>query len=456
MDHPRRGDRRRDHIGGTARRAPLRRQGLSPDRGSRRRGYGAVVSDFMNKAKDALGDLKNNPLLDKAEDIAEDKAAGGRHGRVDRRQGRRRHRPDPGDQGLISDDEIPEPGRGHGFLLLPPGRGCAGGRDLCRLLAGGPWDPTLFAGSLGTASEFSNANRFFGGVRCQSLDYTPAVDRWADGEDPMSAEVPMQASYEDKPGVPDRIFVDLDDAAFARQVHSWTRLMAEHTVAAPSVLHLHHLTPMHEAIRVLWPEVPVITHLHGTELKMLAAVRDGRIPDQPGRFSRTWVARMRRWAGESDRLVVISPQNRQLAIDLLDVDPARVTLIANGVDTETFSPRVRTTAHRLTQWKRWLVDDPRGWCPGGAEGSVSYEADDLVAFTDEAGQAVPVVVFAGRFLRFKRVQLSDRGPSLDAVDHGPPIRARDRWWLPRRVGGRASIRHRPPRRRRGRVLHRLA
>ena len=78
----------------------------------------------------------------------------------------------------------------------------------------------------------------------------------------MSAAVPMQGSYEDKPGVPDRIFVDLDDAAFARQVHSWTQLMAEHTVAAPTVVHLHHLTPIHEAIRVLWPAVPVITHLH--------------------------------------------------------------------------------------------------------------------------------------------------------------------------------------------------
>jgi len=35
------------------------------------------MSDFLNKAKDALGDLKDNPLLDKAEDIAEDKAAEG-------------------------------------------------------------------------------------------------------------------------------------------------------------------------------------------------------------------------------------------------------------------------------------------------------------------------------------------------------------------------------------------
>ena len=31
----------------------------------------------MDKAKGALGDLKNNPLFDKAEDIAENKAAEG-------------------------------------------------------------------------------------------------------------------------------------------------------------------------------------------------------------------------------------------------------------------------------------------------------------------------------------------------------------------------------------------
>ncbi|HEX6659806.1 MAG TPA: glycosyltransferase family 4 protein [Ilumatobacter sp.] len=292
-----------------------------------------------------------------------------------------------------------------GFYFFPRGGGAQVARYLCRALAGGPWDPILFAGSLGSASEFSNAGRFFGGVRCQSLDYTPAADRWAAGEDPMSAAVPMHASYEDKPGVPDRIFLELDDAAFARQVDSWMQLIAGHTVRAPSVVHLHHLTPIHEAVRRLWPAVPVITHLHGTELTMLVSVRDGTIPDHAGRFSGTWVARLRRWAGESDRLVVISAQNHQLALDLLDVDPARVTMIANAVDTEMFSPRVRSTAQRLSVWKRWLVDEPRGWVPGGAEGSISYESDDLAAFTDETGQPVPVVVFAGRFMRSKRVKL---------------------------------------------------
>lgn len=48
---------------------------------------------------------------------------------------------------------------------------------------------------------------------------------------------------------------------------------------------------------------------------------------------------------------------------------------------------------------------PRGWRPGGAEGSIRYTAHDLSAFTDDAGRPVPVVLFAGRFLRFKRLQL---------------------------------------------------
>lgn len=35
------------------------------------------MSDFLDKAKDAVGGLKDNPLLDSAEDLAEDKAKEG-------------------------------------------------------------------------------------------------------------------------------------------------------------------------------------------------------------------------------------------------------------------------------------------------------------------------------------------------------------------------------------------
>ncbi len=56
-------------------------------------------------------------------------------------------------------------------------------------------------------------------------------------------------------------------------------------------------------------------------------------------------------------------------------------------------------------WHRCLVDEPRGWSPGCPEGSIHYATDDLRAFTDDDGQQVPVVMFAGRFMQFKRLQL---------------------------------------------------
>lgn len=292
-----------------------------------------------------------------------------------------------------------------GFYFYPRGGSAQVARYLCRAMAGGRWCPTLFAGSLGTATESSNAGRFFSGVRCESLDYSSARDRWTSGGDPMTAAIPMHASYEDKASVPDRVFLDLDRAAFASQVRSWKLFLSEHTIAAPSVVHLHHLTPMHEAVRTLWPAVPLITHLHGTELKMLASVQGGSLSNRTARSTCEWVERMRRWAARSDRIVVVSEQDRQLAADLLPINVARIATIANGVDTEVFSPRVRQPAERLAQWKRWLVDDARGWLPNGPEGSIRYHADDLSAFTSPDGQPVAVVLFAGRFLRFKRLQL---------------------------------------------------
>jgi glycosyltransferase involved in cell wall biosynthesis len=292
-----------------------------------------------------------------------------------------------------------------GFYFFPRGGSAQVARYLCRALAVGRWSPTLFAGSLGAAAEASNSGRFFREIRCRSLDYSPARARWLAGRDPMSGRVPMHASYEAKPDVPDKVFVDLDDAAFDRQVCSWVHFLSQNAAAPPSVVHLHHLTPMHEAVRTLWPQVPVVTHLHGTELKMLAAVREGALAGASGRFAAEWEARMLRWARESERLVVVSDQDHQLAVDLLHVDPNRLSTIGNGVDTEVFVPRARPLAERLARWRRWLVDDPKGWRPDAAEGSISYRPSDLAAFTDDEGRAVPVILFVGRFMQFKRLQL---------------------------------------------------
>jgi len=291
-----------------------------------------------------------------------------------------------------------------GFYFFPRGGSAQVARYLCRALAGSPWRLTLFSGSLGTSSDTSNAERFFGGIECRSLDYSPAKASWATGRDSMLAAVPMHASYEDRPQVADRVFVDLDDAAFNRQVTGWTKFLSVQT-CTPSVLHLHHLTPIHEAAMGLWPDTPVVTHLHGTELMMLAAERAGRRSRHGSPFGVEWVERMRRWAAASDRLVVVSSHDRELAGELLEVDPERFAIVANGVDTEVFTIRVPRFCDHRARWTRWLVDDPRGWRPGGDEGSIRYEHDDLAAFSDDAGEPVPVVLFVGRFLRFKRLQL---------------------------------------------------
>jgi glycosyltransferase involved in cell wall biosynthesis len=291
-----------------------------------------------------------------------------------------------------------------GFYFFPRGGSAQVARYLCRALVGGHWKPTLFAGSVGGLDDSSNARRFFGGIDCEALDYSPAMADSRTGGDAMAADVPMHASYEDKPGVPDRIFLDLDDAAFRRQVDSWARFFAARKAGRPDVVHLHHLTPMHSAIRDLWPDVPVITHLHGTELKMMASVREGTVA-ATGRFSESWIERMRAWAAASDRVVVAGALDEQLAGELLPVDPNRIATIAGGVDTEVFSPRDLTPTRRLAMWKRWLVDEPRGWLPGGSAGSIRYQESDLSAFIDPDGKPVPVVLFAGRFLRFKRLQL---------------------------------------------------
>ena len=292
-----------------------------------------------------------------------------------------------------------------GFYFYPRGGSAQVARYLARALDDGPWAPIVVAGSLGGPGEPSHAGQFFAPTRCVSVDYTPAHQRWAQGGDPMAELVPLHGSFEDKPGVPDRVVLDLDDAAYELQVASWVRHFAAGTTTEPSLLHLHHLTPMHAAAGALWPSVPIVTHLHGTELKMLAQIRDGSLANCPGRFADAWVHRMRHWAAMSARLVVVSAMDHQLALELLPVHESRVVTIANGVDTEVFSRVRHSPAERMQRWRRWLVDDPKGWRPGEGEGSVRYSSDDLTALTDDTGEPVPVVLFVGRFMRFKRLQL---------------------------------------------------
>jgi glycosyltransferase involved in cell wall biosynthesis len=281
------------------------------------------------------------------------------------------------------------------LFFFPRGGSAYVARHLTRLLPGVGWEPTLVAGSLGAPGDATHAPGFFAGTDVRPVDYTAA----GHAVDPLEAEVPFQPSYEDRPGAPDRVFARVGDGPYERLVTAWEKALGQAGAAAADVLHLHHLTPANEAAARSLPAVPVVGHLHGTELLMLREIQAGPPPHWV--HARAWAERMRRWAGRCDRLVVQSADAAAQARTLLGVDPAKVSCVPNGVDIARFDRRPAGGDERLAFWRRWLVDDPQGWDGSGVPGSVRYAERDLDPFR-EGG---PVLLYVGRFTAVKRVGL---------------------------------------------------
>jgi glycosyltransferase involved in cell wall biosynthesis len=281
-----------------------------------------------------------------------------------------------------------------GLAFFPRGGSAHVARNLAAALGGAGWDVTVLSGSVTRPGEPGDAREFYAGLDVRPLDMTAALD----APDPMRADPPMHPSYEDRPGAPDRVFAALDDDAYERQVAAWCRALQSAGAATADILHLHHLTPIHEAAARVAPGAPVVGHLHGTELLMLEAIeRD------PGRWphAAAWAQRMRDWAAACERVILLSDTQMLRAEQLLGIDEERCVLVPNGFDPHAFAPRhVDHRAH----WRRHLVDQPQGWAPGDGPGSVRYTDADLEAFTDDLGET-PVLMYVGRFTEVKRVPL---------------------------------------------------
>ena len=208
--------------------------------------------------------------------------------------------------------------------------------------------------------------------------------------DPLLAEPPLHPSYEDRPGAPDRWMASLDDGVLEHQVRAWAGALLRAGAREADVLHLNHLTPLNAAAARVAPEVPVVGHLHGTELLMLEELA----PEHP------WRQRLGEWARRCERLIVLSDTQVARAQALLDIDPARCERIANGFDPARFDRR--PAPDRAAHWRRHLVDEPRGWRPGEGAGSVAYATDEV----EEAfAPGNPVLLYVGRFTAVKRVGL---------------------------------------------------
>jgi glycosyltransferase involved in cell wall biosynthesis len=280
------------------------------------------------------------------------------------------------------------------LFFFPRGGSAQVARALARALPAAGWQLALAAGSLGRWGEPGHAPSFFAGLDVHPLDYSPALER----ADPLTAPVPFAPSYEDRPHAPDGVFAAVDDAAYERLVAAWIEVLARAGAGRADVLHLHHLTPANEAAARGFPSVPVVGQLHGTELAMLRTIEAGAPPGW--RYAQDWGRRLRAWARRCALLVVPPGAEAEVAL-LIGLDRARLRGLPSGVELERFSRRPLAAAERLAFWRRWLVEQPRGWDQSGRPGSIAYGAEELDPF--RAGS--PVFLYVGRYTGVKRLPL---------------------------------------------------
>src|SRR6266487_4379263 len=217
-----------------------------------------------------------------------------------------------------------------GLMFFPRGGSAHVTRSLARELVKLGCKVTIVCGSLRIAGRPGDAREFFAGLDVRPVDYTAALQ----ADDPLRADPPMHPSYEDRPGAPDRVFATVDDATYEHLVASWERFLQDAGAAQADVLHLHHLTPLNAAAARAAPEVPVIGHLHGTEMLMLETINQG--PPAHWVYAQNWARRMRHWATTCQRLVISSATQLVRAQALLPIDTARCIILPNGFDPVHF------------------------------------------------------------------------------------------------------------------------
>jgi glycosyltransferase involved in cell wall biosynthesis len=221
----------------------------------------------------------------------------------------------PGYVDVLSTSLSHRPRALQGLFFFPRGGSAHVARSLAAALPPTGWDVTVLSGSLPPDGD---AAEFYDGVDIRPVEV---------------ADLSFEASL-----------ANLDDVEFEQQAELWTRALQSAGAASADVLHLHHLTPLNEAASRAAPGVPVIGHLHGTELLLLEAIAGD---PRRWRHGEAWAKRMRGWAAACQRLIVQTETQIERAEQLLPVDPERFVVIPNGFDPDLFHPR---RAVRPPEW----------------------------------------------------------------------------------------------------------
>jgi glycosyltransferase involved in cell wall biosynthesis len=314
------------------------------------------------------------------------------------------------------------------LIFYPRGGSAQVARYLSRALLALGHDVHLITGTLRDGDPHHDAELFFEGIPLTLVDYTDAWRGFERGEDPLSEKwgIPFHPSYEDKPGVPDRVFYKVTGPEHEGLVRCWTRVFeGVKERFHPDILHLHHLTHAHAAAAHVFPSVPKITQLHGTEIKMLERLEElageSGGPPELDHVGRRMLAE---GVQISDHFAAISPDIRERGIARFGIEERHITTIPNGVDTSLFQPLGWSSGEKLSFLQKILVDEPQGWDESGVPGSVRYSRSEIEKFKGESGDLKPLAIFVGRFLDFKRVPLLVRAisrvnESLDNSDDPP-------------------------------------
>jgi glycosyltransferase involved in cell wall biosynthesis len=281
-----------------------------------------------------------------------------------------------------------------GVYFYPRGGSAHVARALAREFERGDFEVTIASGSRSDLGEHAVAQSFYSGLDLRTVDFTPALA----SADPLRFDggpgtAPMHGSYEDRPSAQDPWLARLDDAAYELQVEAWTRELALAGAADADLLYLHHLTPLNEAAAREFAGVPILGHVHGTELLMLERIDAGAPASWD--HAEEWRERLCGWAAACERIVVSNAGGLERAASVLGLERERFVQIPNGFDPSFAPGRIDRAAH----WRRHLVEHPQGSRPGAGAGSVAYAEADLETL------AGTVLTYVGRFTEVKRLPL---------------------------------------------------
>jgi glycosyltransferase involved in cell wall biosynthesis len=281
-----------------------------------------------------------------------------------------------------------------GVYFYPRGGSAHVARALAREFERGDFEVTIVSGSRSDLGEHAVAESFYSGLDLRAVDFTPALE----SGDPLRFDggpgtAPMHGSYEDRPDALDPVLARFDDDAYELQVEAWMRELERAGAADADLLYLHHLTPLNEAAARGFAGVPILGHVHGTELLMLERIDEGASAGWT--HAEEWRERLCSWAASCERIVVSNEGGLQRAAAVLDLDRERFVQVPNGFDP-SFAPG---PIDRAAHWHRQLVEHPQGSRPGAGAGSVAYAEADLAPLEGT------VLTYVGRFTEVKRLPL---------------------------------------------------